>query len=151
MPAAAFQMDRLLSRPPKMKKFKAVSLNDYPSHASVKSLGANLQILDDEREVHIRHGIHSPSNCAAEGDRFCKDVARYRPSRNKIISFVDPEVQEDDQARCCLHRLLYMGCTSPIVLKEGGFPPPSVVAFFMLAHICYQARARVEYRLRGGV
>ncbi|KAK0235040.1 Lactonase, 7-bladed beta-propeller-domain-containing protein [Armillaria nabsnona] len=68
----------------------------------------------------------------------------YSYSRNEVISLVDPTLQEDevDQAGRCLYsscRLLYKGCTSPIVLKEGELPPPSIAAFFALAHFCDRA------------
>lgn len=75
------------------------------------------------------------------------------------ISLVDPALQEDNVDKAghslynsCYKHLPLSGFRKPIVLTKGRLSPPSVAAFFSLAHFCPEANIQVEYWLkRGGI
>ncbi|PBK89523.1 hypothetical protein ARMGADRAFT_1167320 [Armillaria gallica] len=186
MPATAFQMARLLSRPPKIKQPKGSierltaarkreiagckkdnpelreKINAQQNRIYRSRMAEEKLIFDSASRLHRIARLRETESVNMSLDIidisskvYGTPLEAYSYSRNKVISIVDPTLQEDevDQAGRCLYsscRLLYKGCTSPIVLKEGELPPPSVAAFFALAHFCDRANVRVEYRSKSG-
>ncbi|PBK75060.1 hypothetical protein ARMSODRAFT_504168 [Armillaria solidipes] len=79
----------------------------------------------------------------------------YAYSRKKAISFVGSVLSKNavdkaghDLYNTCCHRLPRTGYSKPIVIRKGQISPPSVAAFFALAHFCCRADVRVEYHSR---
>ncbi len=81
----------------------------------------------------------------------------YAYSCKKAISFVGPVPVLSEKAvdkaghdlyNTCCSRLPRNGYMRRIVVRKGQIPPPSVAAFFSLAHFCSRADIQVEYHSR---
>ncbi|PBK97455.1 hypothetical protein ARMGADRAFT_639596 [Armillaria gallica] len=79
----------------------------------------------------------------------------YAYSRKQAISFVRLVLSQNavdkaghDLYNTCCSRLPRNGYMRRIVIRKGQIPPPSVAAFFALAHFCSRADIQVEYHSR---